>query len=451
MQDNSESRVPLLARIPGGIYWTVLAVLVLLLVYGYDLRGKRLARDHAAMAEQYESEGLYDRAVAEYQAAMANPRLSRRDRGAIALKVADIYLEHFEDFDKARSYYAQVKRYAPKLAEEKAVQARMREAAQRSGGAGAPPAVADAGSTPTVVQRVELISEPAADRRGPVLAEFRGRQIRAGAVERMLSDIAPDALTYMKLEPKSFDEILNRLLEEELAYRAATDAGLHRDPDVSERLYDHQRMLLRERYLDAVKRSAEVVTNDEVTSFFAANRDKYREPARVGIGLIQTSTEAEARAALEELRAGATFGDAATSYSTHEASRAKRGVAGVLTEGSTVIPGVGEAPEVAKSLMAMQMGDITGVTKVGDSYYIFRVMSKTAGRDPSLEELRGQIEAAVRARKLQQVNQDLIAALRETYEAKTLPNAAELFAEYLSRRDGGSTEAAGAAAASTVK
>ncbi|MCX7719367.1 MAG: peptidyl-prolyl cis-trans isomerase [Candidatus Sumerlaeaceae bacterium] len=450
MPENSDRRVPLLARIPGGVYWTVVALVVLALVYGYDLRGKRLARDHMALAEQYESEGLYDRAIAEYQSALANPRLARRDKGAIALKVGDIYLEHFEDFDRARAYYTQVKRYAPKLADDKAVQARMREAARRAGGAGAPPVAIDATTTPTVVQRVELVSEPAADRRGPVLAEFRGREIRAGAVERMLNSIAPDALTYLKLEPKQFDEILERMLEEELAYRAAMDAGMHRDPDVSQRLYDYQRTLLRERYLDGIKRTAEVVTNDEVTSFFAANRDKYREPARVGIGLIKAATEAEARNALEALRAGAVFGDAATSFSTHEASRGKRGVAGVITEGSAVVPGVGEAPEVANTLMAMQIGDITGVTKVGDAYYIFRIMSKTAGRDPSLDELRGQIESTIRAQKLQQVTKDLTRALRQTYEAKLAPNAAQLFYEYLSRRDANTTSVSGVGAPAGV-
>src|SRR5262245_59067682 len=88
----------LLERIPGGFIWTILAVLVLLLVLGYDRVEQKEAKDHAIIAKTLEGKGEYSRAISEYDRALANSRLSRKVKAEIAIHVADIYVQHFEDY-----------------------------------------------------------------------------------------------------------------------------------------------------------------------------------------------------------------------------------------------------------------------------------------------------------------------------------------------------------------
>jgi tetratricopeptide (TPR) repeat protein len=430
--DRTEEDNPMPGRIPHGVYWTVLALVVLGLVFGYDKHVQRTALDHQALGQQYENQQLYDSAISEYQLALDNRRLARKTKAQIALRVANIYFDHYEDYDKAQSFFVRARHESPRSVESPSIQKRMYEAQQRMRGT----RLSQGETTSTIIQHVELINQPAGDLDGPILAKFRGREIHAGEVDRYLHNLPNYQAVFTHGDAQQLTQFVEDYLSRALIYRAAIDADLHRNPDVSEKLYDYQRTLLTERYLKDSKRKAQVVTNDRVEAFYRENREKYFvEPARAVIGMVKTTSETAARAALEHLRAGAQFGDVATSYSIDKASMRTRGVVGTVTEKDGFIPGLGAVPDITKKLLQMQRNDITGVTQTPDgAYCIFKVISIWPRREQTLDEARNQIEATLRGKNLDDVTRDLSKNLRETYQAELDRGGIERFWEFSARR-----------------
>lgn len=272
-----------------------------------------------------------------------------------------------------------------------------------------------AAATPAAPDGAMTIAPPPEDSKGPVIARFEGGEIHAGEVMRNMGNLSSYQGALLQADEAEFQKFVNSQIDRHLLYRAALDAGLHKAPDVSERLFDYQRTLVTERYAQAEKTKGEMVSDAEVADFFEKNKDRFGEPSRISIAFIKRVSQADAEASLEKLRSGAQFGDVATSDSADPATARTRGMCGSITEKDNFIPGIGPAPAVAEKLRQMNPNDITGVTQIGDAFYIFKVMGKTQKRTATLDETKSQITAILRARKRQQAVVDLGATLRDKY------------------------------------
>jgi parvulin-like peptidyl-prolyl isomerase len=260
-----------------------------------------------------------------------------------------------------------------------------------------------------------LVAPPAEDSEGPVIARFGGGEIHAGEVMRNMGNLSSYQGALLQADQAEFEKFVNSQIDRHLLYRAALDAGLQKAPDIGERLFDFQRTLVTERYSQAERAKGETVTDAEASEFFEKNKDRFGEPSRIAIAFIKRASQADAEASLEKLRAGAVFGDVATSDSVDAGTARTRGMCGSITEKDNFIPGIGPAPAVAEKLRQMNANDITGVTQIGDAFYIFKVMGKTEKKAASFEETKSQITAILRARKRQQAAVDLGGKLREKY------------------------------------
>lgn len=413
-RDLDENRPPsLLERIPGGVIWTILAVLVLLLVLGYDRVEQKQAKDHAAIAKGFEDKGEYTRAISEYDRALANSRLSRKVKADIAIHVAGLYMDHFEDYDRATKYFTDARHFSPKSVEGQEVAKRMELARERSTGA-APGNI----SEEAPIERVELIRPPGEDATGPVVARFRGEAIHLGEIDREIADSVLSG-TIQKL--KSVSELeaeVSEYLDKALVYRAAIDAGVNRNPDVTRRLFDYQRDLISQRYLENLRRESQVVTNDDVKKYYESHHEQYARPAQLGLALIKLPTREAADGVLEKLRKGTSFGDLATSESIETTTSKTRGVAGFIYENNPVIPGLGTAPEIYKSLMEMPLEAVSKVIPVNNAFFIFKVLNRIPARDISFEEARMEIERTLRSRLADKTHSKLYENLHTQYEAK---------------------------------
>jgi peptidyl-prolyl cis-trans isomerase C len=226
--------------------------------------------------------------------------------------------------------------------------------------------------------------------------------------------------------------------------------GLYRDPDLIARVIDYRETLLVDRFVSARKGAATVVTNEEVQKYYDDNNDKYDEPARLGLALIQTATSESAAMALSDLRAGISFTDAASSYSDHLESKAKAGVVGLVSENSPSIPGIGENSEVVASLFKMNPNDVSGITEIGGRFYIFKVMTKYQARHVTVDEVRGQIESLLKRRREEAAASSIVHDLVKRYNARLLPDAAASVRRYVAQKSSSQTvDAASTATAGT--
>ncbi len=420
----ASAQTPRLGRVPPGVFWTALALLVLALVFTYDSTAQKNARDHIAAGERLEQAGNLESALDEYRQALENPRLNKKARAGVALRIAEIHETKLPDPAQAAFYYRRARLLNPKAVQDPAVAARMKAlgitaAGGRPEGAAHSAAAATSGpAAPVSYEPGALVAAPAEDLSGPVVATYGGHELRAGEVDRTMRNLGTYKAALSQPDPTEFESFVNQQLERAMAYQAGVDAGFQNDPDIAARLYDYQRTLVSDRYVQDVRKRNSVITTAEMDDFYQKNLKRFTEPARVAVSMIRTATEADADKALAEVRAGAVFADVATSRSTDTTTREYGGQVGSISDRDDFIPGVGPAPAVVKELLQLKAGSVTKPVKIGDSFFIFRVNNKREGHVLTKEEARTQIDAAIRARKRQETNRDLGEGLRTKYEVR---------------------------------
>jgi parvulin-like peptidyl-prolyl isomerase len=422
-------------RTPYGLIWLILTVIVLVLVILYDRRSINDAERHISTGKELERKGLFMEALSEYDQAFHNRRLGRKAKAGAALSMAEIYFTHLEDFPAAHQYYVQAKQESPTVFSTRELQEHAKTAAARAQGSGVFKSRNNAGgagsTTATIVQRVELISEPMQDKRGPVLARYNGGEIHAGQVLRELQHRPEFHSPEFRENPEKLRQYMQNALREEMAYQAAVSAGVHKDADLSARLYDYQKQLITQRYLVDRRDLAMKVDNTQVEQYYKEHKDEFVKPGSIQISMIKATSETSATELLDMLRKGAAFQDVATSYSADKSLKNVGGSLGIITEGQTSIPGVGEAPDLVKGLFQLPVHSVSEVVPVGDAFYIFKINSVTPTLNITLDEARGRIENHLRGKAVDVARHNLDAELQQAFDPKLDEDKLKQFWEYV--------------------
>jgi len=424
-------------RLPYGLLWIILTLIVLVLVIVYDRRSIHDAQQHLQTGHDLEKKGLFMEALREYDQAFANRRLGRKAKAGAAVAMAEIYFQHLEDYPSANRYYVQARQMSPGAMESTELQSHAKLAASRSRGAGMignRRVRADDGTTATIVQRVQLLEQPIADQRGPVLATFEGGEIRAGEILRLLQHRPEFNSPSFRSDPQKLKAFLDTVLREDLAYAAGIQAGIHKDPDVSTRLYDYQKQLITQRYMMERKDLALRVDNADVEKYYKDHQSEFVKPGKAEVSLIKTDNQSSATALLNMLRGGARFDTVATSYSMDLASSTKRGYAGEISETDTAIPGVGEAPDMVKDLLKLPVKTISDVVSYKDAYYIFKIDSVQPAVHITLDEARGRIENTLRGQAVDAVRHKLDSELDSQFHPHVDDKALDGFWQFVQKQ-----------------
>lgn len=390
-----------LTKVPAGVYWTLVTLVVLGFVLTYDQRQQRTARDHVAEAAELERRGELEDALEEYRVALSNNRFSRKRRGEVALHVAELYADKLNNPERARYYFNRARYLYPKAADAPEVREKfvklMASGKVTSGSMGsrAADSVADSAST------------------GPVVARIGDEEVRAGAVHRAMANSAPYNFAVRSGDVNALQESVNQYVDDTIVYMAAMDAGMDDDPSINEKLELYKRQLMRDQYRLRMHSDA-ASTAEKVRRYYQENREKYAEPGRVSIGLIKLPNKQRAAEAQEQLRAKVAFEDVATSFSIDEFTSTSRGMLGYVDEPSARIPGVANAGSIIKTLMRMKPNQVTQPMEHAGAFYIFKVYNLQPGRIRSLAEVRSSIEAEVN-KQMRTESARSVEALRKKY------------------------------------
>ncbi len=177
------------------------------------------------------------------------------------------------------------------------------------------------------------------------------------------------------------------------------DAGFTGEPQL--------RVLVREtelvqRALEAIRASV-VVTADEVTIAYHAQRLRFTAPAESCSRHILVDEEALAWELLEQLEAGADFAELARASSTDSGSAVRGGELGCLRQGLTV-------PEFDEALFASELDVYVGPVATQFGYHLIQVYDMRPARVRALDEVRGELEQELRAERAEAVLAAIIAS-----------------------------------------
>jgi peptidyl-prolyl cis-trans isomerase D len=193
------------------------------------------------------------------------------------------------------------------------------------------------------------------------------------------------------------------------------------------------------------------VTQDDLQSYYQQHRDAYRVPEQVKVSHILIKTplpgpdgkvdekgvaEAQRRAEdlLKQLKGGAKMEDLAKKYSEDPGSAKEGGSLGWIGRGQTV-------PEFEKTAFSLPKGQISDLVKSSYGFHVIRVDDKQDAHMKPLDEVKGEIEPALKHQKAQQLAQRQAESLLREARTQGLDAAAAkqnvpvINSDFFARRD----------------
>ncbi|MEB6380523.1 peptidylprolyl isomerase [Leclercia adecarboxylata] len=142
--------------------------------------------------------------------------------------------------------------------------------------------------------------------------------------------------------------------------------------------------------LDAAEMQ-ENASEAEIQSYYDQHQDQFTQPQRNRYSVIQTKTEAEAKAALDELNKGTDFATVAKEKSTDIISAKNGGDMGWLEEATT--------PDELKNAGLKEKGQLSGVIKSSVGFLVARLDDVTPATTKPLADVHDEIAAKVKQEK----------------------------------------------------
>jgi len=187
--------------------------------------------------------------------------------------------------------------------------------------------------------------------------------------------------------------------------------------------------------IDNAKVAASVpVSQADLQAYYNQHQDDYRIPETVTVRhiLIKTPTpdangkvdqkgvdaaKAKAEDVQKQLKSGADFGDLAKKYSDDPGSAQEGGLLPPITRGRTV-------PEFEQAAFNTPKGQTTDIIRTSYGFHIIRVEDKQTARMKPLDEVKVQIEPAVKQQKTAVAAQNLANSVQSTARTGGLDKAA---------------------------
>ncbi|MRS15680.1 peptidylprolyl isomerase [Enterobacteriaceae bacterium RIT691] len=132
-------------------------------------------------------------------------------------------------------------------------------------------------------------------------------------------------------------------------------------------------------------------SDSDIQAYYDQHQDLYTQPQRVRYSVIQTKTEADAKAVLDEITKGANFADVAKAKSTDIISAKNGGDMGWLEASTT--------PDELKNAGLKDKGQLSGVIKSSVGFLVARLDDVEAAKVKPLAEVHDEIAAKVKQEK----------------------------------------------------
>ncbi len=243
-------------------------------------------------------------------------------------------------------------------------------------------------------------------------------------LEPMKAFLTPEQLNEQKkraLEqsrsPKTKQEFLEGWLAQEILYRQALQDKLSDRPEVQRIVHDLTRQALSQQLMNEQLASKIHLTDSDLQTYYAANKDKYLEPERAKISHILVKEEGQANDLLKRLKDGADFAAAAKESSQDEATKGNGGrITDEVLKGARV-PGIGDANEINASIFAASAPSLLDKPfKTDKGWEIINVEEKQAQRQRGFEEVQQQVAMQLLRQKREEVQRDYLKEMMDKHQ-----------------------------------
>jgi peptidyl-prolyl cis-trans isomerase C len=222
-----------------------------------------------------------------------------------------------------------------------------------------------------------------------VIAIVDGEKIRERDLDEMLELMSPvERRSYAGPEGRKI--LLDVWLKNNMLVAEAERVKLDKDPKVKRDIEDARIRILASTYFQQYIATTLGIPEEEISRYYEANKDDFREPASVKLRHILVETEVDAAKALDRLNEGEDFGAVAAELSIDEYSSHQGGLIGEVKEGHTPFQ-VGKCENFEEVVFNLEPGSPSAPTAGDRGYHIFLVDERTDAAYAPLDQVRGRI------------------------------------------------------------
>jgi len=222
-----------------------------------------------------------------------------------------------------------------------------------------------------------------------VVARVGSVEITEAQVMERLAELPPFAQQQFA-GPEGTMEFIKRLVEEEVLYQAARQAGYEKSPEVVKTVEAIKRRSMIQAYFrDEIEAKTEV-SEEAIAQYYAEHDEQFQQRARIKFRHIMTETQAAAQAARARVLGGEDFVSVAREVSTDPRTKGAGGLMSSVHLGDG-LPDVGMDSAFVEKLFGWKVGEVTEPLRSTKGWHVVRIEEKQeAGKKP-LDEVREDI------------------------------------------------------------
>jgi foldase protein PrsA len=170
--------------------------------------------------------------------------------------------------------------------------------------------------------------------------------------------------------------------------------------------------LLSQKIQKAVVKKKATVTEAAVKKYYEQNKSKYGTPEKRNVRIVLTKTEAAATSAKKEIESGKSFASVASKDSIDPTSKADGGLLKEVVNGE-------EEKALDTAVFGAAKGVLGGPIKTPFGYYVYEVVSVTAGTQQPLSQVKSTIKEQLIATGQQQALSKFVKEFKKKWQGKT--------------------------------
>lgn len=260
---------------------------------------------------------------------------------------------------------------------------------------------------------------PAAPVADAVVARLGAVTVGQTEIERLLQSMPPAERAAVKTNRASIEAWLRQRLASEALLREAQSKGWADRPEIRARIdaamREYTARLVSTTYLESVAQVPAAYPSDaEVAAAYEQGKASFGLPAAYRVAQIYLSAPAGDAAAVAKVRDEAQklvvqarqgdFAALARSHSQDSRSAARGGEVGTL-------PLAQMLPEVRETVAQLKAGQVSEAVQSGSGFHVLKLLETQPARTATLEEMKPQLQAALRQQRQQQLAQAYLAGL----------------------------------------
>lgn len=239
-----------------------------------------------------------------------------------------------------------------------------------------------------------------------VLGKIGNIELTAAEVREAIAGLEASGDAPLAKDPAAIAQYVRALLVQRLVIHQAEEKAFDKEPDVISRLVRARESALSEAYLQAHSTpSPDYPSPQELEEAYEAAKPSLLLPRAYLLAQIYTKEEAAIRSIHKEVSSkGSNFAETAKTRSEEKASAANGGEIGWLNE-DQIQQGIREL------LPKLKDGDLSGPVQLGDGWHIVKRLETREPSTATLEQVRPQLIARLRADRARQLRSEFIAKL----------------------------------------